>query len=96
MTVMTMASPGKTLIHHAWRTKSRPSLSARPQVGVAGLTPKPEIGQRRFGENAETDGEGELHRHRRHQVRPDVADHHLAVARAQRAGRHGEVLLSRD
>jgi len=40
-TVNTIARPGKTLIHHAWRMKSRPSFSARPHVGVEGLTPNP-------------------------------------------------------
>ena len=73
--------------------KSRPSLSARPQVGVVGIDAEPEKRQRRFGEDPEADREGELHRERGHQVRTDVPEHHLAVARAEGPGRRREILL---
>ena len=36
-----IARPGNTLIHQAWRMKSRPSLNVNPQVGVDGSTPRP-------------------------------------------------------
>ena len=41
MTVNVIASPGKSEIHHALATYSRPSETIRPHVGVEGRTPNP-------------------------------------------------------